>query len=353
MAGYVFPTSEQLTAIAQEKLPQLTQDDPIFTLFPITAKNMINLKWEQKDSYKGLQQLRGIGGEPQRVQKVGMKSYLMEPGVYGEYAIIDEKEMLERRPIGTWDGFVDLTDLVMDLQDQLLNRRVDRIRWIMWTLLVNGAFYVPLPTGAIGHMDQYAYVTAIGQFGMQQAVAATPWSTFATSQPLQDLRNLQTTNRGRSIDFGPNGSIFINRSTWFNLVRNTNPQDFGGKKSQTRPFSTITSLTDLNEIMVDADLPQFVIYDRTYIDDNGVAQLFIPNGTAIVVGARTNGDPLGEYFLTRNTNNPGMGAGAYQMVIDRGAGPYPQIPRNVEVHDGHNGGPALYYPSAIVRLTGL
>lgn len=351
MATYVFPSSQTLFKIEQEKLPTLTQDDPIFDYFPITSKPTIDIRFEQRDNYTGLQQLRGVGGEPNRVVNVGAKSFLIPSGVYGEYKAIDEKEMLERRPLGTWEGYVEISDLVMDAQDQLLTRRLDRIRWIMWTLLTTGTFSVSLPGGAVGHTDSYATVSTIGQYGMQTASSAVAWSTFATATPLQDFRTMKLLARGRSISFGPGSDVLMNQTTFNRLVRNTNAGDFGGKKAMNSPFGTITSLADVNKIFLDADLPTVRIHDGGYIDDSGNFQLFIPTGTAILVGKRVNGDPLGNYIYTRNMVNQGGASGPYQRVYDYTQGPTAKIPPKVEVHDGHNGGPALYYPSAIVRLT--
>jgi hypothetical protein len=57
---------------------------------------------------------------------------------------------------------------------------------------------------------------------------------------------------------------------------------------------------------------------------------------------------VGEYRFTRNANNPDLGPGPYMKVIDRGD---TEVPRGLEVHDGHNGGIALYHPAAIVTMT--
>jgi hypothetical protein len=51
--------------------------------------------------------------------------------------------------------------------------------------------------------------------------------------------------------------------------------------------------------------------------------------------------------MTRNANNPGAAPGAYQKVVDN----TDDVPRTVIVHDGHNGGPVVYYPSAICVMT--
>jgi len=75
---------------------------------------------------------------------------------------------------------------------------------------------------------------------------------------------------------------------------------------------------------------------------------FIPDNTAVVVGRRIDGSPIGNYKMVRNANNPGLAPGPYTKVIDRGE---TTVPRTIEIHDGHTGGPALFFPSAIVKAT--
>ena len=47
--------------------------------------------------------------------------------------------------------------------------------------------------------------------------------------------------------------------------------------------------------------------------------------------------------MTRNANNPSLAPGAFMDVVESA-----RPPRQIEVFDGHNGGPRLYFPSAIV-----
>jgi hypothetical protein len=67
----------------------------------------------------------------------------------------------------------------MGKQDYLLSRRLDRIRWIIWTLLITGAFNVPGPNGSVLHA---------GSFAVQQVVAPVVWSDYTNSKPLADMR---------------------------------------------------------------------------------------------------------------------------------------------------------------------
>jgi hypothetical protein len=95
-------------------------------------------------------------------------------------------------------------------------------------------------------------------------------------------------------------------------------------------------------------LPKIVIYDEGYIDESNTFQLFVPNNKVVVIGKRPAGQTVGEYIFTFNANNPGGTPGPYMKIIDRGE---ETVPRKIEVHDGHNGGPALYFPGSIVVMT--
>src|SRR5690348_2174970 len=142
MPNYIFPTASELQTIEQTKLPVLTQDDPIFEHFPLVNVDSHVLSWEQRDNYKGLQQVRGMNGQPKRVNAIGGNRYTMEPGIYGEFATIDELELTTRRQWGSFDAPISIDDLVMEKQDLLLSRRLDLVKSILWTLVSTGTFTV-------------------------------------------------------------------------------------------------------------------------------------------------------------------------------------------------------------------
>src|SRR5690242_18738692 len=118
----LYPTNAELTQIAQDRLPRLIEQRPVFRFFPITTPDAALVMWEQIDNYKGLQQVRGLNGQPPKVIKTGGKRYQMQPGVYGEYEPIDETEMTLRRQWGSYNAPVDITDLVLETQKKLLVR---------------------------------------------------------------------------------------------------------------------------------------------------------------------------------------------------------------------------------------
>lgn len=335
MPDFVYPTATELRVIEQDKLPRLMQDRPIFRHFPIVSVNNHILQWEQKDNYTGLQQLRGLGGAPQRVNRVGGKRFMAEPGAYGEFVTLDEQELTRRREWGSFDRPVDVTDLVTEAQDHLLGRRIDRCEVIGWNC-ARGTFSVSGPNGIV-HTDS---------FTIQTYTASVPWSTVATATPIRDFRAVALLARGHSVSFGRQATAYMNRTTVNNLLNNTNANDVGGKRV---PGSiNILELAQLNKVLLDNDLPQIEVYDETYLDEDGTPQLYIPNGEVLVFGNRPGGQPLGEYRMTRNANNPGMAAGPYTKIIDTLDR---EVPRRIEVHDGHNGGPVIFFGSGVVKMS--
>lgn len=336
MPEFVYPTNAELDEIAQDLIPRLVADRPVFEIMPMRNVENYLVMWEQEDNYVGLQQVRGLGGMPPRVSRVGVKRFQMEPGVYGEHIPLDEVELTIRRQIGTFATTINVEDLVLKIQNQLLGRRLDRIESICWSLLVNGAFSVAGPSGAILHTDQY---------NVQTFSAIVPWGTAATSTPLADFRSVQLLARGHSIRFDSSSRAYMNQVTLNRLLNNSNVADVYGRRTQ--GLGTINSIEQMNMLLAGDNLPKFYVYDEGYLNDSGVFVPHLADGVVIVVGRRTDGSPIGEYQMTRNVNNANMAPGPYMRVIDRGE---QEIPRTIEVHDGHNGGPALKFPSAIVRM---
>lgn len=333
----IYPTSAELQLIAQEKTPVLTLDDPLFDIMPITTADAAILMWEQRDNFTGLQQVRGMSGQPSRVNAIGGKRYTVIPGVYGEFGTLDELALTTRRAWGSFNTPVDVSDLVMEWQDLLLNRRIDRLRWLGWTLLSSGTFSSTKVDGTVEHTDT---------FPLQHFTASPLWSTVATATPLADLRAIKLLGRGRGVAFNGQAKLFLNQTDVNHLLNNTNASDLFGRR--TSGVGTINNLTMLNELLLGDDLPQITTYEGGYLDDTGTFQLFIPAGSGVLVGKRANGQVIGDLCATRNANNPDLGPGPYQKIIDRGED---EVPRRIDVHDGWSGGPRVYFPGSIVRLT--
>jgi hypothetical protein len=335
MATYVYSTNYELNQIGQIKTPKLTQDDLLFQIMPIRNVKASKVKWRQKDNYQGLQQLRGINGSPAYVSRVGTKEYEQKPGVYGEFTDIDELELTERASDNTPGAPVDVTDLQMECQDLLLSRRYDRMRQIGWLLLTAGTFSISLPNGGVGHTATYT----------TQTHSASDWSVPSTSTPLLDFRNAQLLSRGKGVSFGAGAMAIMNRATFNLMIANTNAADLYGKR--TSGLANVLSLDEANKVLAGEDLPQIVIYDEGYEDEAGTFQLFIPVDKVVIVGKRASNEPVAEFQVTRNANNPNSEPGFYQKTVDD----EDKVPRRIEIHDGGNYGPAMMFPSAVVVMS--
>lgn len=336
---YIYPTREELMAIEPDMMDQLTLNDPIFQLFPIRNVDSHVISWEQRDNYLGLQKVRGLDGQPGRVAAVGGKKYTYEPGVYGEELLIPESELTTRRPYGVAAGAVNIQDLVLERNNQARHREINRIRYILWTLLGTGTFSVSTDHGAVLHTDTYE---------LQTYTRAVDWGTPATATPLADFRGVVALAAGHGVNLGGSATAFMTRANFNELCSNTNASDLAGKR--TDGLAQPIGLEAINRVLLAEDLPQIQVYDEGYYSDANVFTRFIPANTVIIVGKRQNGDPLGEYLMTRNANNPDLGPGSYAQVVDSLLTGQP-VPRRISVHRGHNGGPVIYYPSGVVVMS--
>ncbi len=333
---YDFPTSAALHQIAQANMPRLTADRPIFDILPQEDKDESMVIWEQYDNFKGLQQVRGMNGQPGRVKPTKLRQYSMTPGVYGEYEPLTEEELTTRRKAGTFGEAIDLSDIVLEKQNKLLERRLNRIEYIGWTLVTTGVFAVPNELGEILHTDS---------FPLQVFTATTAWSNLSSSTPLADFRAAKLLGRGYSVKFNQKAKAYVNQGTSNNILKNINASDLYGRR--TTGLGTFNSLEAFSQLLMNDGLPSLVEYDEGYYDESDVFHTYIPDNTVVVVGERPAGQSVGKFQMTRNSNNPDLAPGAYMQVKDLGDH---RVPRTIEVHDGFNGGPTIEFPSAIIIM---
>lgn len=332
--AFVYPTSAELREVEKEKLPRLISARPVFEIVPIVEEDSHLVEWEQEDNWTGLQQIRGLNGPFNRVKKVGAKRYAVIPGIYGEFMDLDEVEMTSMRQIGTFDQPIDVRQSVMRMQDRLLERRLDRIEQIIWSLLTTGTYSVSGDGG----------VLATDTYTLQTFTAVVGWGTPATATPVADFRSVQLLSRGKGVSFNRRATAWMNRKTFNKMAANTNNADLNGRfvygLDANRGPDRVT------ELLSTEDLPGIRVYDEGYLNDVGTFVPFIPDDKVVVAGARTNGAKIADYAMTRNSNNRGAAPGPYTEVLES-----KEPPKRVDVYDGHNGGPRVYYPSAVVVMS--
>jgi hypothetical protein len=348
---YTFPNSAVISSILQDKLPARLSDlgdDALLQHLPMQSVNAVKVIWEQLDNYQGTTQIRGYGVNPVRIARAGINRFNMDPGVYGDSALVDEEDLTVRREMGTFGLPVKIDDLVMERQDALIDRFVNFYRLQAGMLFTQGQ--VTYGDGKKLNVNQ--------SFPLQTFTAIYPWSNTAQSTPLADLRALALLQRGHSVDFGQ-GVIMLNRSMMNYVLANTNAADLGGKRQlvgMQKIGGGILNVEQLNFILQAENLPTISIYDKTYYPvGSSTPTLFIPDGKAVVIGRRDNGEPLARFLLTRNAKNMMPADGvmkpfenlAMQVINKSEIQAVPEI----EVSLMFNGGPAIYFPSGIVKMS--
>lgn len=341
-AIYTYSNPATLRQVAADLLISLTMDDPIFQILPIRPHNRTKLRWKIKDNPRGLTALRGLGGEPSRVNRLGEQWFEATPGIFGEYMTLDEGELMNRGgsiPEGM-DVPISVNDMIMEDKETLMQRYVNRLRQMGWVLLLEGTQSISLSTGGIGYTAQY---------DQEVVTPAIPFTTLATAIPLREFQKLQETyGRGSSTVFDNRATAWMNSKTSNLFLNNTNAADLGGKRVAAN--GSLNSVTEVNRILLDANVPQIRTYDGGYLDDDGNFQIAIPDNRVIVVGARPNGETPGEFQLTKNVLNSGDAPGVYSFVDDRTKGPNKTVPPRIDTHCGFNGGHAMTRPGQIIKL---
>lgn len=335
MAAYSFPQPTEMERLARLKGPAMTGRSLIWRFFSEKDVNSDVLRWFQKDLYTGFQNWRGIGGKPSPVTLNGEKEYLAAPGAYGDFFNLDERELMSRTDPANPDGpAIPINDLVMEGQDELIARESRLKEYILWKLLVDGSFSVA---------DKYSLPVYTGSYTQLAFTASVAWATVATATPFKDLLGLPVLARGKEVNYGRNAVLMMNQTTANYILNNTNAADLGGRLAN--GGNKINTLADLNNVLSMAGVPDIVVVEEGYFTPGtSTWNPYIPNSKFVLVGHRVDTDTVGEYRNTRNIESS-RGFGSYSKVIVQDK----QVPHSVEVHQGHNGGPVLFYPGSILK----
>lgn len=349
---YTYQDTAVLKKIAPELIQTKANEDPIFKYFPITEHRQSKLRFTVKDNYRGVMNLRGYDGAPTRVLRPGETLNEILPGVYGEFAQLDEQELTERAKNFPADQTVkaDVSDLVNDCRTLLTVRQVARMRQIMWTYATTHVLNVALPTGGIGHYETFA--------GQTMTVSVL-WSNLTTSTPLSDLRQAQLVyGRGTSNNFMAQAEAWMNLKTAQYIMNNRNNADVGGIRAEFGN-TVFQSIEKFNEVLLSQGAPKVMIYEDGYqIDVPGAApgsnpgnqyQMFLPDGVVWIVAKRPGNELPGEFMMTMHMVDGG-GTQPYAMVKDFSSGPLASVPPSIQYHQGFNGGPAQERPSQTLTM---
>lgn len=349
--AFVYPTNFVISEIMPNLMARGMAGRVAFDFCPTVDVNAGTVRWQQDDDYYGLMAMRGVDGAPAYVQRVGHKVYNYEPGIYGEFTDINEQELLTRAGSAPIDNTpIDVADLVLRADLLLINRQFDRMEKCIWDVVLTGTLTVKL-AGVNGTQRAYsdAYTT-------QTFTSTIPWTSHSTATVIADMQAMQQLAVGYSVSFGPDATLYMNRPHLNDLLNNTNANDLGGRRMASG--ATLNNLGDVNKYFVEQDLPKVAAYDggyRSAIATTGSTSFikFIANNKSVLIGKRLDGGKVMQFQQTRQANNPNFAPGPCRYVIDRtqGINGEKRTPANIEIVRLLNGGPAIYYPSAIVSGT--
>lgn len=344
---YKYATSRELQEVLPDKIARAQEDRLGFQICPIRGIRKAVIEYEQKENVRGLQQWRGLNGSPKSIVPIGKNKWRIEPGIYGEFYSWDEQTLTQKAGDAVGDVVVDIEDEILEQQDTLAQRELDRIESIIWLVLTTGTFAIAQPradgTTVIVHTDTFA---------IQTVTASVVWSTSATATPLKNFRAVSLLGKGKGVSFRKGATAYMNQKTYNDMIGNTNAGDLGGQRINSG--DTPESIGDFNKILLAQDLPQIVIYDEGYYDDDNNFVDYIPDGKVVVVGKRAAGQKILEYIKTRNMYAEGEdGQGESYSLIKNymvGENAAIEIGKGLELHQGHNGALVLWYPASIVVM---
>jgi len=320
--------------VMELKLPRLMEGRLGFELFPITQVNEDFLFYERKTLRLGLQGARGVGGPTAPIIHRGVDVFRVTPGYYGDHYTIDESDLVRLREAGDWSAFSSYASQTGEATDYLTQRYLDRAESSIWAMLQTGAFSATNKQGVVMHNDLFTIT------GYTPGIL---WNVPATAIPLANLRSyVEQSEKGVSAKF-KSGRLVGTRGTINNILNNTNAADIGGKR--VGGGNSVNAMEQVNQILLDNDLPQLEIYDEGYYPEpTGTAfSKFLTDGKLVAFGARTDGESIGEYRLTRAAQNTNSGPGEWYTVKDK----RDENPPEVIISGGHNGGPVPFYPEAL------
>jgi hypothetical protein len=321
-------------------LPRSLDTRLLLKLFPFFKDNSTKLIYERRGFVTGLQWARGEGGPTGPVRRPGIESFSVAPGRYGDYYDVTESELEDMRDVGSWNEFESDTAQVARGSEYLNTRFLDRAENSIAQMMMTGVISASNVAGT--EMDRQV-------FNIPQYTPAILFDQLATAVPLNYIRKLiPKLMLGIAADFRK-GFLLCSRPTLNLVMNNANPADFFGRRADYG--ATFNKLEDLNDFMASNDLPQFKTYDEGWYSDpvgnaKPVFNRFLTNGKVVLCGVRDDGEPIGEYRLTRAAANPGSAPGEWFSVEDRRN----MEPFKVILRQGHNGGCVPYYPEAIACL---
>lgn len=308
------------------------------------------VQWDERDHDRGLTAAHAMGTDPKIDKRMGSTLRKYTPICFKESDLLKEDEILRARQLGTMAGTLDLSDEIARIARNRYVKTMARIEKLRWDCL----------KGAIAIDENGVKVNE--SFAIQTHNVTTVWDDLDDARPLHDLNTVKLLFRKTGAS-AQGAKMYMNQQTANLLLENNNPDDLKG--FQNSNFTHLPySVEEMNKILAARGLPDIVVYDNGYVDEDNTFQPYLAFGEVIIVGNRPAGQSVGDFMSTPSLHNQigGQPAPGYFAGIEVNGVPSDQagsvsmsqlgLGKNpkVEIFGGIYGGPRLIYPKSIIAL---
>ena len=349
MLTFTFPTAFSLDRVTQEYWVNVKNFIGIGKYAPVYKFLTQRVQWEELDAIRGMTVPHVMGTDPKIDKREGSKLREYEPIPFKESDVIDERELLRAREIGTIGNVVNLDRLVARTMKRRSDKTFIRMEWAVWQMFA----------GQLEVNENGVYVKET--FPVQHFATVVPWSDHANATIVKDLEDLSLLYRGTGAT-AAGATIPINRKDLNHVLNNKNPDDLWGFRG-TNFVSTTYSLKQVNDILEGRGVPTFELNDTGFIDKNKNFQSFIADGHPSVIGKRPEGDVIANFGSTPSMHRQenGVDAAGPFSILEVNDGPNNGVAvtgsalgqdsnPNLKVTGGIYGGPVLWYPRSVIAL---
>ncbi|QQS31866.1 MAG: major capsid protein [Acidobacteriota bacterium] len=349
MLTLTFPTNAELNEVVQA-----FQDDPSqhigAGILPINTSMAQKVRWDERDHDRGLTAPHVMGTDPKTDTRQGHKTYEYEPIPFKETDLLKESEILRSRELGTLAGTLDLSSEIARIARDRFNKTMARIEKLRWDTL----------KGAIAIDENGVKVNET--FAVQTHSPLVDWDTLATAKPLADFNALKLKFRKTGAT-AAGAKAYMNQVTANWLLENQNAADLKGFQNQN--FAHLPySVEEMNKILAVRGLPEIVVYDGGYVNENDTFVPFLADAEVIVIGKRPAGQNVGDFMSTPSLHNSANGqpAPGYFSIIEVNGQPSEAVGSvsmgqlgsaknpKVEITGGIYGGTRLLYPKSVIKF---
>ncbi len=319
-------------------------------ILPETEAYTQKVRWDELDTDRGMTAPHEMGSDTRIDKRPGMKTREYTPIPFKESDVLHEGEILRSREMGTLGNVLNLDREVARITKARLDKTRIRMEWLRWQTL----------RGSISVNENGVVVSET--FPIQSHDVSVDFDELATATPLKEYNAVKLKFRTTGAS-AMGAKAYMNSKTANWHLENQNAADLKG--FQNSNFVNLSySIEELNKVMAARGLPELVVYDEGYIDENGTFQLFIPDGEVIVVGKRPGGQKVGDwcstpsmhrlkngvwapgYFSILKANNkPSVGSMTLSLA-ELGADENPRL----KITGGIYGGTRLIYPRSVVKM---